>query len=85
MTVQVVEPDDGSGWVKVLDPRGKRGLVPASYLGSDDSHSDTGQVVDQGSGQRGLWLDSAVFLKLFRCLTRGFFSASNISLPVARS
>jgi len=27
-----LEPDDGSGWVKVADSRGADGLVPASYL-----------------------------------------------------
>ncbi|KAL5482501.1 BZZ1 [Sanghuangporus weigelae] len=32
MTVQVVEDDDGSGWVKVADTKGGKGLVPASYI-----------------------------------------------------
>ena len=32
VTVHVVEEDDGSGWVKVIDDRGGKGLVPASYL-----------------------------------------------------
>jgi len=31
-TVHVMEPDDGSGWVKVIDARGRAGLVPSSYL-----------------------------------------------------
>ncbi|KDR82365.1 hypothetical protein GALMADRAFT_237644 [Galerina marginata CBS 339.88] len=31
-TVHVVEADDGSGWTKVVDEDGNRGLVPASYL-----------------------------------------------------
>jgi len=31
-TVHVLEPDDGSGWVKVADNRGGKGLVPASYV-----------------------------------------------------
>ncbi|CAE6529361.1 unnamed protein product [Rhizoctonia solani] len=31
-TVQVVEPDDGSGWVKVVNERGAEGLVPATYV-----------------------------------------------------
>ncbi|KAF8440834.1 hypothetical protein L210DRAFT_3447746 [Boletus edulis BED1] len=30
--VRVVEEDDGSGWVKVTDNHGGKGLVPASYL-----------------------------------------------------
>ncbi|KAL5524396.1 BZZ1 [Sanghuangporus sanghuang] len=32
MTVQVAEDDDGSGWVKVADTKGGKGLVPASYI-----------------------------------------------------
>ncbi|KAK0227303.1 hypothetical protein EDD85DRAFT_923263 [Armillaria nabsnona] len=31
-TVSVLEPDDGSGWVKVSDTHGSNGLVPATYL-----------------------------------------------------
>ncbi|CAE6414806.1 unnamed protein product [Rhizoctonia solani] len=31
-TVQVVDPDDGSGWVKVLNEKGAEGLVPATYI-----------------------------------------------------
>ncbi|KAG8762430.1 hypothetical protein FRC11_009461 [Ceratobasidium sp. 423] len=31
-TVQVVEPDDGSGWVKVVNEQGAEGLVPATYI-----------------------------------------------------
>ncbi|KAG2096547.1 uncharacterized protein F5147DRAFT_716580 [Suillus discolor] len=30
--VRVVEEDDGSGWVKVADSNGEKGLVPATYL-----------------------------------------------------
>ncbi|KAG8702398.1 hypothetical protein FRC09_004760 [Ceratobasidium sp. 395] len=30
-TVDVVEPDDGSGWVKVRNEQGAEGLIPASY------------------------------------------------------
>jgi len=35
-SVRVIEEDDGSGWVKVLDEDGGRGLVPASYVESVD-------------------------------------------------
>ncbi|KAG6908313.1 hypothetical protein DXG01_005349 [Tephrocybe rancida] len=38
-TVRVVEADDGSGWVKVANMRGKDGLVPASYLEHEVSGS----------------------------------------------
>lgn len=30
--VKVLEEDDGSGWVKVANSSGKKGLVPASYV-----------------------------------------------------
>lgn len=30
--VHVLEQDDGSGWVKVADESGGKGLVPASYV-----------------------------------------------------
>jgi uncharacterized protein YgiM (DUF1202 family) len=30
--VRVLEEDDGSGWVKVADSDGEKGLVPATYL-----------------------------------------------------
>jgi len=30
--VQLLEEDDGSGWVKIADPRGGKGLVPATYV-----------------------------------------------------
>jgi uncharacterized protein YgiM (DUF1202 family) len=31
-SVHVIEEDDGSGWVKVADSQGGKGLVPASYI-----------------------------------------------------
>jgi len=37
--VHVVEPDDGSGWVKIANDRGREGLVPASYLENDTTNS----------------------------------------------
>jgi hypothetical protein len=53
--VHVVEPDDGSGWVKVANNRGREGLVPASYL-EDDTNlgSPTRTSLSQrGSGKCG--------------------------------
>lgn len=38
-TVHVVEKDDGSGWVKVTDNHGGKGLVPASYIETADVKS----------------------------------------------
>lgn len=53
--MRVIEEDDGSGWVKVLDEDGGRGLVPASYIESEDETQTlspgTGSFL--GSGQFG--------------------------------
>lgn len=60
-SVHVLEPDDGSGWVKVADGQGGDGLVPASYLAYDESDGFTGAgaaaagTAQQGSGQHGMW------------------------------
>ncbi|SJL07594.1 related to BZZ1-Myo3/5p-Bee1p-Vrp1p actin assembly complex component [Armillaria ostoyae] len=57
-TVSVLEPDDGSGWVKVSDTRGNDGLVPATYLayGEDSAPTPTPSSFkspgkEQGAGQ----------------------------------
>ncbi|RDB15326.1 Protein BZZ1 [Hypsizygus marmoreus] len=47
--VYIVEPDDGSGWVKVADSRSRDGLVPASYLDQDSANQ--APVTQRGSGQ----------------------------------
>ena len=39
--MQILEEDDGSGWVKVVDKAGNKGLVPASYLELSDTTSNT--------------------------------------------
>ncbi|KAF4590654.1 hypothetical protein EYR40_009250 [Pleurotus pulmonarius] len=36
LLVHVLEPDDGSGWVKVANANGQSGLVPASYIEAID-------------------------------------------------
>ncbi|KAG6827113.1 hypothetical protein H0H92_013157 [Tricholoma furcatifolium] len=48
-TVDVIEADDGSGWVKVADMQGKDGLVPASYLQHGDGRPPATQ---SSSGHR---------------------------------
>ena len=59
MKVRILEPDDGSGWVKVADQDGNSGLVPASYI-------QTAQVqegpVDTDSGERGTLSTHVFFL-----------------------
>jgi formin-binding protein 1 len=49
--VQVLEADDGSGWVKVVDNRGGKGLVPASYVESSKSEALTPSPVHFRSSQ----------------------------------
>lgn len=54
--VYVVEEDDGSGWVKVTDNLGGKGLVPASYLETADVKSlelSGGSERPRASGQFG--------------------------------
>ncbi|KAJ6585189.1 hypothetical protein B0H19DRAFT_1108684 [Mycena capillaripes] len=55
-SVHVIEPDDGSGWVKVSDGQ-NAGLVPASYLEYEDATPSAGGGSEEGSGQyvRGLY------------------------------
>ncbi|CCM05936.1 uncharacterized protein FIBRA_08175 [Fibroporia radiculosa] len=62
--VQVLEEDDGSGWIKVADQHGGRGLVPASYIELSEGPAATAPRVatvspprQQGSGQfvRGIY------------------------------
>jgi hypothetical protein len=57
--VRVIEPDDGSGWVKVENEAGNSGLVPASYLGpAPVGHESAGSGKErQGVGKSGRPLD----------------------------
>jgi len=57
-SVRVIEEDDGSGWVKVVDEDGDRGLVPASYIEAADATPATSPGIGHiGCGQfvRGLY------------------------------
>ncbi|KII86660.1 hypothetical protein PLICRDRAFT_55576 [Plicaturopsis crispa FD-325 SS-3] len=54
--VSVLEEDDGSGWVKVADGRGGKGLVPASYVEFVDEAEPPATLAgnpsrEQGSGK----------------------------------
>ena len=54
--MRVIEEDDGSGWVKVVDEDGDRGLVPASYVESTDPAQATSPgPLGSESGQFGEW------------------------------
>ena len=60
-TVHVVEEDDGSGWVKVTDNHGGKGLIPASYLGTADVKSlglSRGSEEPHASGQFGRYFSA---------------------------
>ncbi|RPD62761.1 hypothetical protein L226DRAFT_532256 [Lentinus tigrinus ALCF2SS1-7] len=54
-TVHVLEEDDGSGWVKVADDSGGKGLVPASYVelldGGQTPRSSTPSLSHQQTSQ----------------------------------
>ena len=52
MKVHILEPDDGSGWVKVADMTGDSGLVPATYLKSLDTEPSGGST-QGGTPKRG--------------------------------
>lgn len=55
-SVRVIEEDDGSGWVKVVDEDGDRGLVPASYIeAADATQAASPGIAHLGSGQFGEW------------------------------
>ena len=57
--MRVIEEDDGSGWIKVVDEEGGRGLVPASYVEVADETQSTGPGIasplGEESGQFGEW------------------------------
>ncbi|KAK7056961.1 Protein BZZ1 [Paramarasmius palmivorus] len=67
-TVNVLEADDGSGWVKVADSRGANGLVPASYLEYQDEMdpSTTSSSTPLGSGRYGKYQSGSVDITLIR-------------------
>lgn len=58
--VNIIEEDDGSGWIKVVDAEGGKGLVPATYVeviapSSSKSTLATRASPKQGSGKYGLF------------------------------
>ncbi|KAG1765917.1 hypothetical protein EDD22DRAFT_1013394 [Suillus occidentalis] len=53
--VRVLEEDDGSGWVKVADSDGEKGLVPATYLEDAGTSSfEKSEPSQQASGIYGM-------------------------------
>ena len=52
-TVKVLEEDDGSGWVKVANSSGGKGLVPASYVEVVGLGEKGSNVTPRASGQFG--------------------------------
>jgi hypothetical protein len=53
--VRVLEEDDGSGWVKVADSDGEKGLVPATYLEDAGTSSlENSEPSQQASGIYGM-------------------------------
>jgi len=54
--VQIVEEDDGSGWVKVLDKRGQKGLVPSTYLEVTDDEGAEAAARETKPGGSGVYV-----------------------------
>lgn len=52
-TAKVLEEDDGSGWIKVANKRGEKGLVPASYVEVVGAEEKTSNVTPRTSAQYG--------------------------------
>jgi hypothetical protein len=52
-TVKVLEEDDGSGWVKVGNGSGGKGLVPASYVEVGGHDKKRPNVTPRASAQYG--------------------------------
>lgn len=64
----MLEEDDGSGWVKVADNSGAKGLVPASYVellestpAPTSSTPSSGPGTDQNAGEYGTIFSTASF------------------------
>jgi uncharacterized protein YgiM (DUF1202 family) len=70
-TVKVLEEDDGSGWVKVANDSGGKGLVPASYVEVIEGRETKPSVTPRTSAQYGASIRLRRFL-----LRRGPFSHS---------
>lgn len=49
--VRVLEEDDGSGWIKVIDEHGGKGLVPASYVEMSEGGDEAPSTVQSQSRQ----------------------------------
>ena len=52
-TVKILEEDDGSGWVKVGNGSGGKGLVPASYVEAVGHDRKRSNVTPRTSAQYG--------------------------------
>lgn len=50
--MQILEEDDGSGWVKVADGQDGKGLVPASYIEAVESGFTARPAVPAGRAAR---------------------------------
>jgi len=88
--VTLLEEDDGTGWVKIDDGKGGKGLVPATYLQKDSGEAsqvgdikspaspNVNKTTTQGSGKYGklkMYL-SATPINLCTCKVRGLYTYS---------
>ena len=54
--IHILEEEDSSGWVKVADKHGRKGLVPGSYIEIlDNADADQSSSASQESGRYGQW------------------------------
>jgi hypothetical protein len=71
--VMVLEDDDGSGWVKVDDSAGGKGLVPATYLDMSDLEGPA--IPASGTGKQygvsGVQINE--ILSLIKCSVSGLY------------
>ena len=88
--ITLLEEDDGTGWVKIDDGKGGKGLVPATYLQKDSGGAsqvkdvkspvspNMSKTISQGSGKYGKSNRclSTPPNKLCSCQVRGLYSYS---------
>jgi hypothetical protein len=75
-SVTVLEDDDGSGWIKVDDGSGGKGLVPASYVNlSEEAPAPPSAKAksSNGSGQFGMLQRAVPLALLTRVSVRGLY------------
>ena len=79
-TVKILEEDDGSGWVKVANTSGGKGLVPASYVEVVELGEKEPNVTPRASAQYGASIYSHGF-----CFRQTVLTVSILLPPLVSS